>query len=224
MDTLSLAEKIVIPTLVLILLYLKPSRRCLATLDTFFHESFHALVTLLSGNKVKEIQFKDTVEGCCKSLSKSKFATTLTALAGYVGCSFFPLAIIYAIEHRHIEISFLILAVFALVILILYIRNTFALVWTMTFAALNIICYMIPFSLHVKEDILYIFACILVLENTMSLFQIAQIAFTKPKNSGDCSLLHKTTHIPAFLWALILNGINIFAIYLVVSKVFFAQM
>ena len=224
MDTLSLAKKIVIPTLVLILLYLKPSRRCLATLDTFFHESFHALVTLFSGNKVKEIQFKDTIEGCCKSLSKSKFATTLTALAGYVGCSFFPLAIIYAIEHRHIEISFLILAVFALVILILYIRNTFALVWTMTFAALNIICYMIPFSLHVKADILYIFACILVLENTMSLFQIAQIAFTRPKSSGDCSLLHKTTHIPAFLWALILNGINIFAIYLVVSKVFFAQM
>ena len=83
MNTLSLAEKFIIPFLVLILLYLKPTRRCLATLDTFFHESFHALLSLLLGNKVKEIQFKESIEGCCKSLSKSKFATTLTALAGY---------------------------------------------------------------------------------------------------------------------------------------------
>ena len=223
MNTLSLAEKFIIPFLVLILLYLKPTRRCLATLDTFFHESFHALLSLLLGNKVKEIQFKESIEGCCKSLSKSKFATTLTALAGYVGCSFFPLAIIYAIEHRNIEISFLIFAVFALVILILYIRNTFALVWTMAFAAINIACYMIPFSLHVKADILYIFLCIVVIENTMSLFQIAQLALTRPKNSGDCTLLHKTTHLPAFLWAVILNGINILAIYLIISRVFFAQ-
>ena len=60
MNTLSLAEKFIIPFLVLILLYLKPTRRCLATLDTFFHESFHALLSLLLGNKVKEIQFKES--------------------------------------------------------------------------------------------------------------------------------------------------------------------
>ena len=93
----------------------------------------------------------------------------------------------------------------------------------MAFAAINIACYMIPFSLHVKADILYIFLCIVVIENTMSLFQIAQLALTRPKNSGDCTLLHKTTHLPAFLWAVILNGINILAIYLIISRVFFAQ-
>lgn len=206
-------ERYIIPFIVVILLRIKPIGTWLATINTFFHEGFHALTALLLGNKVKEIEFDQKLGGSCSSLSTGKFKTFLTALSGYTGCNLMSLILIYAINNSRIEITFLLLAIFSLLIIVLYMRKTYALVWTLAFAATNLICYMIPFSLRIKACILYTYIIAILFENTIACFEILKLSFTNSKQSGDCSVLHKVSHIPPFLWAIIFNAINALTIY-----------
>ncbi|MBQ2303107.1 MAG: M50 family metallopeptidase [Bacteroidales bacterium] len=153
-------ERYIIPFVVVILLRIKPIGTWLATINTFFHEDFHALTALLLGNKVKEIEFDQKLGGSCSSLSTGKFKTFLTALSGYTGCNLMSLILIYAINHSRIEITFLLLAIFSLLIIVLYMRKPYALVWTLAFATANLICYMIPFSFeNQSRHIVHIHHC-----------------------------------------------------------------
>ncbi len=221
MEALSTWSKVIIAFIVLILMYTKYIGTHLRTVNTFFHETSHALIALLFGNKVKEINFNTDQSGSCLSISKSKFATFMTSISGYIGCSLIPLALVYAIEHRGVEITFLIIAILALITILLYIRKTYSLVWTMGFVAVNIICYMIPMTLLIKTYILYSIMILLLLSNTRSCFHLLYIAFVNPKQSGDCALLKKITHIPSLLWALLFNAINIFVIYKIFFEILF---
>ncbi len=220
MDSLHLAIKILIPVLVLLLCYSKRTGNLIKSMDTFFHESFHALTALVLGNKVKEISIEPNTEGFCKSLSKSRFKIVLTALSGYLFCSFLPPALLYAIANSRVEITFLLLFIFAILMLILYMRNTYALVWTVSFAALNLICYLVPLSKSVAVSILYCYICISAIGNTTACLGVLKLSIVSPKQSGDCALLAKTTKIPAILWAVLFNGVNIWLLYHTAMAIF----
>lgn len=221
METLSTWSKVIIAFIVLILMYTKHIGTHFRMVNTFFHETSHAFIALIFGNKVKEINFNIDQSGSCWSISKNKFASFMTSIAGYTGCSLISLALVYAIEHRGVEISFLVIAIVALITLLLYMRKTYPLVWTMGFIAVNIICYMTPMTLEIKTYILYSIMILLLLNNTISCFHLLYIAFVNPKQSGDCALLKKITHIPSFLWALSFNLINLFIVYKISLKILF---
>ncbi len=213
MDSLPLAIRIIIPFILLGLCTFKPTANYLKSMDTFFHESFHALTALLLGNKVKEIRLKPNTEGVCKSLSRSKWKTFITTLAAYPLCSFLPLVLIYQITNQHVEITFLLLFIFAVAMLILYMRNSYALVWTITFASLNLLCYLTPLPKPVLVAVLYSFACLSAIGNTIACFDILKLSILSAKQSGDCALLAKLSKIPAFLWAIAFNCLNLWLVY-----------
>lgn len=220
MQQIPLYLKAIIPVAVFILMQIKPLGIWLKTVCTFFHETSHALTALLLGNKVKNIELHDTTSGVCTSTSKSKFKTFLTSLAGYSFCSFIPLVIIFVINNRYVQTSFLILAVFTFLNIILYIRGGYALVWSMVFACINLLLYWLPLSGAALIYVLYCYLWIVAIDNTASCTDLLKCALQKPKQSGDCANLQKITGIPAFLWAVIFFTINIIALYFALKEIF----
>ena len=109
----NMAIKIIIISICIILSYSKKPGIWLNTLNTFFHESFHAIVALILGNKVKEIDFDASTEGSCTSMSKSKLRTVLCSLAGYIGCALISLLFILCIETQYVNLVFTVITIFS---------------------------------------------------------------------------------------------------------------
>lgn len=216
----NMAIKIIIVTICIILSYTKKSGLWLNTLNTFFHESFHALVSLILGNKVKEIKFEETTEGSCISLSKSKFRTFLSSLAGYIGCSLISLLFIFCIAKGFTHWLIIGITIYSFFILLFYIRNTYALVWTICFSCINLALTLFPTSVPIEKLIIFIYTTLILIDNTKACFTILHLSFFKAKKSGDCNLLHKVTKIPAFVWGIVFNLVNAFVIYKVLKLVF----
>lgn len=220
MQQIPLYLKAIIPVAVFILMQIKPLGTWLKTICTFFHETSHALTALLLGNKVKNIELHDNTSGVCTSTSKSKFKTFLTSLAGYTLCSFIPLAIIFVINNRYVQASFLILAIFTFLNIILYMRGGYALLWSLVFACINLLLYWLPISGTVLIYVLYCYLWVVAIDNTASCMSLLKCSLQKPKQSGDCTNLQKITGIPAFLWAVIFFAVNITALYFALKAIF----
>lgn len=220
MASLSFALKILIALAMAVVCYLPFCKAWFRSFNTFFHESFHALTTLVLGNKVKEISIDNSTQGFCKSLSKSKFKTFLVSLSGYTLCSLLPLGLLFANSHALDRTCFLALAIYALVLLVLFIRNTYGCVWTLVFGLINLTLYLAPLSSQTSAVILYVYVCLCVIGNSIACLEVMILAFTHSKQSGDCAILAKTTHLPAFCWAILFNAVNVWAIYRLVLAIF----
>ena len=208
-----MAIKIIIIVVCIILSYNKTLGNAISNLNTFFHESFHALTSLILGNKVKEIEFDTSAEGSCKSISKSKFRTVLCSLSGYIGCALLSLLFIFCIKEQVTHITFIILTCLSFFILMLYIRKTYALVWTICFACINLALFLLPTPILIEKYILFTYSTIILIENTKACCSIFYLSIFKAKNSGDCHILAKMTKIPAFIWSTIFNAINCWVLY-----------
>ena len=208
-----MAIKIIIVFICLILSFNKKIGKIISNLNTFFHESFHALTSLILGNKVKEIEFDNSTEGSCKSVSKSKFRTFLCSLAGYIGCALLALVFIFCIKKQITHYTFIVLTFLSFFILLLYIRKTYAMVWTICFACINLIFVLAPTPILIENYTLFIYAAIILIENTKACLAIFYLSIFKAKNSGDCHIIAKVTKIPAFIWSCIFNAINLWVLY-----------
>jgi hypothetical protein len=209
----NMAVKIITISVCIILLYTKNIGIWFKTLNTFFHESFHAIVSLILGNKVKEIEFDLKAEGSCISVSKSKFRTILSSLAGYIGCALISLFFIFCISKDLSQLAITVISIYSFLILLLYIKKTYALIWTICFACINLLVILLPTPISIKNLILFIYATIILIENTHSCFIILYLSLFKRKKSGDCTLLAKITKIPPFVWAIVFNAINLWVVY-----------
>lgn len=208
-----MASKIIIIVVCVILSYSKKPGLWINTLNTFFHESFHALSSLILGNKVKEIEFDTNTEGSCSSVSKSKWRTFFCSLAGYIGCALLSLLFIFCIEKNLSHITFIVLTFLSFFILLLYIRKTYALIWTICFACINLGILLAPTPVSIQNLLLFIYSTVILIENTKSCFIILYLSFFKGKKSGDCSILAKVTKVPAFVWGIVFNAVNLWVVY-----------
>jgi hypothetical protein len=208
-----MAIKIIIIFICLILSHNNKIGKIVCNLNTFFHESFHALTSLILGNKVKEIEFDTSTEGSCKSISKSKFRTFLCSLAGYIGCALLALLFIFCIKKQITHYTFIALTFLSFFILLFYIRKTYAMLWTICFACINLIFVLAPIPISIENYTLFTYATIILIENTKSCCAIFYLSIFKAKNSGDCYILAKITHIPSFVWSSIFNVINLWVSY-----------
>lgn len=221
MQTIPLFFRAAIPIVLLVLMYTKPLGLWIRSIDTFFHEVSHALAALLLGNKVKEIRLEQTSSGSCRSMSNNPLKTVFVALAGYTTCSLSPLLIKYLIEQHHMQIGFLLLTILAFSVLLLYMRNTYSIVWTTAFAALNLSFYLMPLPDIANIYIYYTYLCIIAIDNTTACLHILQLSIFTPSQSGDCALLGKTTHIPPLLWAVLFNAVNILILLRLMKAIFY---
>ena len=204
---------ILVPTLVIILIRMRPLDLIFRPLNTLTHELSHATVALVLRQKVKRIVLNRDFSGSCLTMTSNKKALFFISLAGYTVPSVLGYALIYITDKNPSAWCFYIITAICVAVLIFALGNGFGRLWVMIFAAFN-------FALALLKDfgayypyVLYLYACILLIENLWSTVTLLDISLVSPKKAGDAALLAKTTHVPAVLWSLFFVCFTVFMFY-----------
>lgn len=170
-------------------------------LDTMFHEFGHALVTLLLSGSVLRIELYADHSGVTYSAIAAGGRAILVSLAGYLLASLFSLLLFYLYSKGRYVWGLMLATGVALIMLLLYVRGGFGMIWLSGFIALNIV---MMFVWPKAGKYYYLFLAFLTLEESVmgALFLVKAAAFT-PSMAGDAANLARLTPLPAIVWALL---------------------
>lgn len=183
-------------------------------MNTAIHELGHALFSLLDG-KVLKIELFNTSEGVTVTKSRSKFNTFLVALSGYPFASFMAWICFYLLGHQFAKELIIGLSALFLLMLILWIRNRYGIIWVILFCLINfgVLYYNKP---QITELVALFYSAVILTESVFSSLTILYLSITNPKQAGDTTVLKKITGIPAFFWGLLFSGFSGFMTYLII--------
>lgn len=181
--------------------------------NTLLHETGHSIMALLTDGQVLKSELFSDTSGTTITKSKSKSGQVLIALAGYPFASLSGLALAWLFYNGYYYAVMMSLAGIAFINLLFFVRNAHGIFWLISF--ITIILVNMRFGNNTTNILLAaIVGSVVLTESLWSTFVLAYLSVSKPKNAGDASNLHKLTHIPAFIWALLFCGISVMVIYL----------
>ncbi|QWU17161.1 Peptidase M50B-like [Paenibacillus sophorae] len=170
-------------------------------LDTMIHEFGHALVTLLLSGQVLRIELYADHSGVTYSAVQAGFRPFLVSLAGYPSASLFALLLFYLYARGRKELGLILSSGIALIMLALYVRGGFGMLWLAGFAGLNIVMLLTGKGIR---KFYYLLLAFLTLEESVvgTLYLVTASAYS-PSRAGDAANLARLTGIPAILWAIL---------------------
>jgi hypothetical protein len=192
----------------------------------FLHELGHAAMAFIFGYGIKGIRIGFNEGGYALTYSKGKIASFMIYNGGYLGSVLFSLLIL---SLKKTQVKKYILGTVAIVFLgvsIRYAGFNFTLLYSIIFAVLAIIIYMIQ-NERVYDwtiDILGISGVAYAIYDTF--VDTILIKFRLPfslwgRRAGglsDADQLAKLTHIPAIFWGLLWTALSLFAVYMVLIR------
>lgn len=191
--------------------------RFIRTTNTVFHELGHAIMALFTSGSILKIQLSYDTSGSIQTQSKYWLAKVLVSLAGYPFASIVAYTFWWLIRSEQYNIILIVTTVAIALSLILWVRNTYGVIWCL----LSLACLFAAF--YFKKEIIVeasaiIITGIITIESIVSAFVLLYITATNPKEAGDATNLKTFTYIPAFIWGLIFVGFSLLAGYLAVVK------
>ncbi|BCG57618.1 M50 family metallopeptidase [Paenibacillus sp. URB8-2] len=168
-------------------------------LDTMIHEFGHALVTLLLSGQVLRIELYADHSGVTYSAVQAGFRSVLVSLAGYPSASLFALLLFYLYARGRKEWGLILAAGIALVMLVLYVRSGFGMLWLAGFAGLNIV--MLFLGKGVRKFYYLLLAFLTLEESVAGTLYLVSAALYSPSRAGDAANLAHLTGMPAVIWA-----------------------
>lgn len=191
----------------------------LKVVNTMLHESAHGLVAFCFSGKIQSIKLFSNTEGEISVKGAGRFATILTALAGYPLSALSGMGLLYLISQKQTELAIWILSGVAILILLLFIRNWFGAFWLIGFALLN--GTLIYFKLSdVINLACFIYVFVILTEAVYSPLAVLYLSFTNSKAAGDATVLSKITHIHPIFWGLVFTAGNGVILYYTVVNFF----
>lgn len=170
-------------------------------LDTMIHEFGHALVTLLLSGSVLRIELYADHSGVTYSAIKAGGRAILVSMSGYLLASLFALLLFYLYSKGRHEWGIILATGVAAVMLVLYVRGSFGMIWLSGFIALNIL--MLALWKKVSKYYYLLLAFLTLEESVMGSLFLVYTATISPTRAGDASNLARLTPIPAIFWALL---------------------
>ena len=186
--------------------------RFFTIINTALHEFGHAVIALLLEGKVHKIELFGNSAGTATTQSKSKLGSFLVAIAGYPFASTMAYFSFYLIAHQYNTHLIIGLSTLFLVMLFFWVRNSFGIIWTLLFVALNIGLIYLQKPQWIAIAALF-YATVIFTESFLSTLILLYHAIRNPGNSGDAANLKKLTHLPAFIWALLFAGYAGWVVY-----------
>ncbi|MCC6251234.1 MAG: M50 family metallopeptidase [Bacteroidia bacterium] len=186
-------------------------------INTLIHESGHAFISLFSGGGVVQIKLSADTSGSASTKSKYWLGKVLTSLAGYPFSSAMAWLFFYLIAKQKAFVVVYILFSMILLNLILWVRNTFGVIWLIVVGILT------GFVLwHNNVDVQYYFALscasLVLSQSVYTSFVLVSIALQNPDKSGDAKNLRDFTSIPAILWAVLFLGFSLFMFLMTIRQ------
>lgn len=172
----------------------------LKLINTLFHESSHALMTVMTQGKVASIALLSNTEGVTMSYSRG-FASFLVSLAGYVGASLFGLFFSYLYKRNRSKWIVRLTILLMIFDLIFWVRNLYGMIWITVMIA--IISFLSIKANRFVEFLGFLITFILITQSFFTTFDIVTLSYLTPLQAGDATNLAHITHIPALLWSLI---------------------
>lgn len=184
----------------------------LRVVNTLIHETGHSLMTLLTDGQVIKVELFSDTSGTTVTKSKSKFGQFMIAFAGYpiaAGMAYFFIFLIY---HHYFSAVIITLTAIAFINLLFFVRNAHGIIWIVIFIALAVLNMKFGNRLS-TICFAVVISAVNLLETLWSCLVITLLSFRKGKSAGDATNLHKLTHVPAFIWALLFLAMAAFAAY-----------
>lgn len=184
-------------------------------INTMIHEFGHASMALiLKGEVVKINLFSDT-SGNALTKVNGKLSIFLVSISGYPFSSIIAFLIFYLISNSFIILSIIIFMGFGLISLILFVRNSYGIIWLLFF--------LIASGIILQQNtlrILYFWSVfngsLLLIDSVISSFVLLKISIQNPNGAGDAYNLKKITHLPVWFWAFFFTSINVYIAYLTI--------
>lgn len=192
----------------------------------FLHELGHAAMAFIFGYGIKGIRIGFNEGGYALTYSKGKIASFMIFNGGYLGSVLFSLLILYL---RKTQLKKYILGTVAIIFMAVSIRYAgfnFTLLYSIIFAVIAIIIYMLQ-NERVYDwtiDILGISGVAYAIYDTF--VDTILIKFRLPfslwgkgaRGLSDADQLAQLTHIPAVFWGLLWTVLSLLAVYMVLFK------
>ncbi len=202
----------------LVLMLYKPLRMVFGPFNTLIHELGHALTCLLFNGKIEEIKINRDSSGHTLSRSRSKFASFLTALAGYPFPLIFALTLFWMNHFNQMMALYTLIAI-SIVSIILFVRNTFGLFWLIAFTSINVLL-LVYANRNIIEFYIVFLAFVLLVSGFRDTGNLWRLALKTPKYAGDATVLRQISGLPALFWAGIFFLMNTAGFLYVVLTVF----
>ena len=179
---------------------------------TMIHESAHAFTAFILSGEIISVNLFSDASGTTVTKSKNKTSQALVAFAGYPLTSLTALLLLYLLHNGFEKYVLFILVSITMLLIVMYIRNTFGLIWSISFFILNIsLLYFDNMLINYYFNTLY--STSLLAESFLSTLVLLRLSYSSSKKAGDASNLMKITGIPAILWSLLFVVIAAITVY-----------
>lgn len=170
--------------------------------NTMIHESGHAVMALFTGGGVMQIKLSADTSGAAQTKSKYWLGKLLTSLAGYPASAITAWFFFWLIEqNKYIYVCYVVESLI-LINLILWVRNTFGIIWLLVMGTLTFIVF-----IYGNNLVHYYYACccaaILLFQSIYSSLVLVNISIKDANKAGDAKNLKDFTFIPAVIWAIL---------------------
>lgn len=170
-------------------------------LDTMIHEFGHALMTLVLSGSVLRIELYADHSGVTYSAIQDGGKAILVSLSGYLIASLFALLLFYLYSKGRYDWGLILATSVALIMLVLYVRGSFGVMWLSGFIILNVL--MLVLWKRVSKYYYLLLAFLTLEESVMGCFFLVYAAALSPSRAGDASNLARMTAVPAIFWAIL---------------------
>lgn len=170
-------------------------------MDTMIHELGHAVTTLLVSGRVLSIELNPDHSGTTFSILASGFSTIIVSLSGYISASLFAVLMFYGYAKRKQGEGLLIISGIALLMILLFVRNSYGVMWLSIFIVITLVFYFL--GRRIRNAYYLLLAFLTLEESVMGPFSLFLYAIRQPSRAGDAANLANATVVPAALWALL---------------------
>jgi hypothetical protein len=188
-------------------------------INTALHEFGHALMALVLDGEVRKIDLNNDASGTTTTVLKGKFASFLCALAGYPCAISVAWLSVYLLQQGAVQGLVIGLSVLFLLMLVLWIRNLYGIVWVLLFLALNGYLIYLGNPLYLRYAAVF-YTVMMITESVYSVLVLFYLSVRTPQSAGDATNLAKLTHVPAFIWSLLFMAYVAFVIYRIYFMIF----
>ncbi|MGO4889274.1 M50 family metallopeptidase [Anaerobacillus sp. MEB173] len=177
-------------------------RRIACTVNTLIHESGHAIAAILTSGKVYSVSLFVNSEGVAETGTRSWFSRLIVSYAGYTTSSLAAFVCFFFIYKDQPHVIFYGLLGLAILNLLLWVRNTYGILWLLTFISFSIYITYNDFS-SLQLSFTLLLASIILIHSISSAFTVFYLSIFQSTQAGDATNLAKLTFLPAVLWGLL---------------------
>lgn len=204
---------LIIATLSVLLYRIPLIDKLIRSFHTLIHETGHSIVAFITSGKTHRIELHPNMSGFAITESSSKFQQFLISLGGYVFASSFAYFSFLMINAKMYKILILLLIGIVFFQLLLNVRNTFGIVWSIVSIVVLSAC--VFYQPQLAYAISVMISSVVLIDSVLTSAWIMILSLSKPKQAGDAFNLQKTTSVPAFFWGLFFFVQALFFTYLV---------